>query len=332
MTLLRRILYLAYYFKQLNWPLLRKFMRYTKETKGISPFRQWQQLISCSLRYNISPLEFYQFRFLDQSPQSRATWAGTGTMYEFQLIANPPSTRNLLNDKRLFYSAYKQFFRHQLFTAAEFERVPERVATLLRDNPVLVLKAASGNCGRQVAFFETSGKDVHQLLNFLKTGNYDLVETFAQQHEDLNELSPSAVNTVRVFTRLSDKNDAIILGCRLRISVNCRVDNLAAGNLAAPIDELTGIVTGPGVYSDITKPDEPIHPTTKVSIIGFKVPFWPETIRLAREAALLHPQNRSIGWDIVVTPDGPGLIEGNHDWCKLVWQMPVKKGLKHLLT
>jgi len=24
-------------------------------------------------------------------------------------------------------------------------------------------------------------------------------------------------------------------------------------------------------------------------------------------------------------------IEGNHDWCKLVWQLPVNKGLKSML-
>ena len=47
--------------------------------------------------------------------------------------------------------------------------------------------------------------------------------------------------------------------------------------------------------------------------------------------ALPCKQNRSIGWDIVITPEGPGLIEGNHDWCKLVWQLPVGRGLKLLL-
>ena len=29
--------------------------------------------------------------------------------------------------------------------------------------------------------------------------------------------------------------------------------------------------------------------------------------------------------------EGPELIEGNHDWCKLLWQLPVNKGLKHVL-
>jgi len=122
-----------------------------------------------------------------------------------------------------------------------------------------------------------------------------------------------------------------ILGCRLRISVNSPVDNMAAGNLAAPIDEDTGIVNGPGVYSDITKQDQVIHPITGVAIDGFQVPFWRACLDMAKQAALKHPQNRSIGWDIVVTEEGPGLIEGNHDWCKLLWQLPVKEGFKYQL-
>jgi hypothetical protein len=36
--------------------------------------------------------------------------------------------------------------------------------------------------------------------------------------------------------------------------------------------------------------------------------------------------------DIAITNRGPELIEGNHDWCKLLWQLPAKKGLKHMLV
>jgi hypothetical protein len=52
---------------------------------------------------------------------------------------------------------------------------------------------------------------------------------------------------------------------------------------------------------------------------------------MVKKAALQHPQNRSIGWDIVISEHGPGFIEGNHDWCTLLWQLPAKKGLKELL-
>jgi hypothetical protein len=106
---------------------------------------------------------------------------------------------------------------------------------------------------------------------------------------------------------------------------------MVVGNIAAVIDEDTGKIIDAGVYSDITKEEELIHPITVVSIVGFQVPFWKETIKMVKEAALLHPQNRSIGWDIIITENGPGFIEGNHDWCKPLWQLLAKKGLKNIL-
>jgi hypothetical protein len=140
------------------------------------------------------------------------------------------------------------------------------------------------------------------------------------------------VNTVRIFTQLNRKDEVEILGCRQRISVNSPIDNMAAGNLATSIDERTVIIDGPGVYSDITKSPEMNHPITNISIVDFQVPFWEDCKQLAITAALEHPENRSIGWDIVVTENGPGLIEGNHDWCKLLWQLPAKKGMKATLN
>ena len=165
----------------------------------------------------------------------------------------------------------------------------------------------------------------------MEDNRFDLVEEFIIQHKDLSNLSPSSVNTVRVFTQLNQSGEVEFLGCRQRISVNCKVDNMAAGNLAAPIDIDSGVISGPGVYSDITKEQAEKHPVTRTAIVGFQVPFWQETLEMVEEAAKLHPENRSIGWDVVITDKGPGLIEGNHDWCKLLWQLPVKKGLKFLL-
>ena len=135
-----------------------------------------------------------------------------------------------------------------------------------------------------------------------------------------------------IFRHFGSKNGEFeILGARLRITINSSIDNLAAGNIAAPIDLQTGLIYSAGVYSDITKEDETIHPITGVKIVNFKIPLWKESLQMVKEAALLHPENRSIGWDIAITNKGPELIEGNHDWCKLLWQLPVKEGLKNLL-
>lgn len=330
-TIVRRLIYLGYYIRQMDWQQLSRFMTYVHSEKGWSKMRQWGIAVRDSLRFNVSILEYYQFRFFELTDAEKANWAGTGTMYEFQSKANPPATRGLLHDKRLFYKAYRQFFRHELYTLPELQSSPETVRQLLQQNDRLVFKDATGNCGAGVSIEIVTNMAPDQLLDHMQRKGCGIVETFVRQHSALNSLSPSAVNTVRIITQITKDGDYEVLGCRLRISVDSPVDNLAAGNMAASIDRKTGIVNGPGVFSDITRDPVEVHPITNCPIVGFQVPFWAETLAMVHDASLLHPENRSIGWDVVITEQGPGLIEGNHDWCKLVWQLPVNRGLKHLL-
>jgi hypothetical protein len=304
-------------------------MNHHKKEYGLSKVKQWWLILNNSLKYNISILEFYQFDFIHKTHEEKLEWAGTGTMYEFQLKANPPHQREILDDKRLFSQKYSKFIRNKIYPIAALN--DDIIAELLKKNKV-VFKDATGKCGSGVLIKNTSELSADSFIEFMKADQFDMVETYIEQHEKINQLSPSAVNTIRIFTKLNHNNEFSILGTRMRISVNCDVDNMAAGNLAAPIDEMTGIINGPGVYSDITKPPETIHPVTNTPIVGFQIPMWKEILDMVKEASLLHPQNKSIGWDVVLTSDGPGLIEGNHDWCKLVWQLPVKKGLKQRLN
>jgi hypothetical protein len=328
----RRLAYFVYYLRRLDKDRLARFMDHLREAKGWSRPAQWARILGDSLRYNISILEYYQFRFFDLPAEEKAKWAGTGTMYEFQRRTNPPDKREILEDKCRFHEAYSPFFRHAIYTRKELEAQPDLAHHILTSHARLVFKPAKGNCGVGIAFVDAASLTADDLLSFMAGNGYDLVEEAIRQHPGLMALSPTGVNTVRIFTALDAENRCHILGCRLRISVNSEVDNMAAGNLAAPIDESTGRVTGPGVYSDITRGPEATHPVTGTPIYGFQIPFWSEALELAREASLLHRQNRSIGWDIVITSKGPGLIEGNHDWCKLVWQLPVGKGLKPMLN
>ena len=331
MKLARRVIYLGYYLRRLDWKLLAKFMHRIREELGWSRMRQWCYVVRDSIRFNISILEYYQFRFFELPEEKKSEWAGTGTMYEFQLRANPAATRELLRDKREFYKAYKKFFVHELYSLDDLKNTRESIEMILDSDAKMVFKDATGSCGSGISIRSVEDMTSGQLIEYMERGGFDLVETFVQQHAALDALSPSAVNTIRVFTQISRTRGYEVIGCRLRISVDSQVDNLAAGNLAAPIDLETGLVNGPGVFSDFTRQPAEVHPVTSVPIIGFQVPFWNETLEMVREASLLHPENRSVGWDVVITEDGPGLIEGNHDWCKLVWQLPVQRGLKHLL-
>ncbi len=328
----KRSVYLLYYLRGLDRKKFNHFLNYAHKETGRTRISLLADMLGSVYTYNISLLEYFQFRFYKNDRELRQTWAGTGYMYEYQLVMNPKKERVILDDKRLFYREYRDYIKHRVASLTELKEDPQLADALLQ-NPSgkLVLKVHDGKCGKQVVVKETSELQKTGLIESMEKDGYDVAEEFIRQHPAIQQLSPAAVNTVRIFTQLDARGDMEILGCRLRISINKPVDNLAAGNIAAPIDPESGIISGPAVYSDIDKPGEVLHPVTGVEIPGFQIPFWKETIAFVNGAAKLHPQNRSIGWDIAMTPEGPDLIEGNHDWCKLLYQLPAGKGLKHSL-
>lgn len=324
---LNRIIYLGYYLRKMDWHLLRKFFNYTIENTKHNQLSLIVDNLTSVFRYNISILEYYQFRFFEKEHVERLNWAGTGFMYEAIRKLNPLKTRYKLNDKLFFLHYYRDFVSHD-FTSLKNLQDENNDFNYSRK---IVLKHSNGQCGRGVEVLNNVFSSKDDLINRLKKMNNDMVEEYIYQHNDLNELSPSGLNTLRVITIVNKKGTVDILGVRLRISINSPVDNLAAGNIAVPVDEKTGVVNGLGVYSDITKEPVTTHPITNMKLVGFKIPRFHEAMNLAKKAALFDIDNRSVGWDIAISNEGTSLVEGNHDWCKLVWQLPVNKGLKREL-
>ncbi len=332
MKLINRFIYFGYYLSKIDLRFFFKQLNEAQRKSGRKRLFILFDLVNASFKYNISIIEYFLFYFhLHSDSKYRASYAGTGFMYETILKMNPKDTRFILSDKLTFLKRYKEFVFHNHISIQDAADNHELTQLFLKNNNKIVLKSADGQCGRGIEVRPSSDFTPESLLQRLRETGNDFVEAFVTQHTDLMQLSPSGLNTIRIITQL-DKNDQVhIIGTRLRITINSAVDNLAAGNMAAPIDLETGKVNGPGVYSDITKADEYQHPVTGVDIVGFQIPYWQETLDMCKAAALLDTRNRSIGWDVAITDEGPELIEGNHDWCKLLWQLPVKKGLKPVL-
>lgn len=325
----KRLLYLGYYIKVMEWDKFNSFLDFTVEKTGKSKVRILSDVLSCVFKYNISILEYFQFRFFEKNTEERFKWAGTGFMYETIQILNPKNNRVVLSDKKVFLEHYKQFVRHWHINIIDLEKDKMLLSrTVPTDTKKIIIKSSNGQCGRGIEVINYHQISVDQLIEKMHVTKNDIVEEFVEQHDDLNQLSPSGLNTLRIITTLNANDEVEVLGIRQRITINSHIDNLAAGNIACEVDQLTGKIIGPGVYSDITKADVFQHPVTGVGIIGFQVPFFKESLALVKNAALYDKSNRSVGWDVAITNKGPELIEGNHDWCKLLWQLPSKKGLK----
>ncbi|KYP15115.1 sugar-transfer associated ATP-grasp domain-containing protein [Flavihumibacter sp. CACIAM 22H1] len=329
---MKRLIYLFYYLKTTDFQKLKKFNQFAVGVSGKSSLNLHLDSIISVFKFNTALLDYYHFRFFEQTDTDRMKWAGTGFMYEYQLRANPKSSRNLLEDKILFLKHFSRLNARRFYTLNEvLDGGADLQFFFTHGSGKAVLKGSRGQVGAEVNVIDTDQFDPLTLPSFMKQNGYDLLEEYVIQHPDLMNLSPSGLNTIRVFTELKE-GQVIFLGARLRITINSPVDNMAAGNPAAPVDIKSGKVIGPAVFSDISKQDISVHPVTKISIVGFQVPFWERVIEMVTDATLDAGGNKSIGWDVAVSAAGPELIEGNHNWCKLLWQLPVKSGLKSILT
>jgi hypothetical protein len=330
--ILKQFLYLGHWIIKLERVKFYSCLNYAQKKSNKTRANMVLDIMYCVLKYKISIMEYFQFNFFQIGKEERAKYVGTPFLEEYLFKMNPKYARTILDNKLKFLETYAPFFKRSYATLPDLQANNDSVIKVLQNKSgKIVLKWMYGECGKRIEVMPVKGLDAKAIIKRLSATGNDFIEECIVQHRDLMNLSPSGVNTLRIITQLNNNDEVEILGTCLRISINSFIDNMSAGNIAASVNTLTGVIEGPGVYFDITKPDEYYHPITGVQIIGFKIPYWNEVIQMAKDAALYNKKNRSIGWDIAVTDNGPDLVEGNLNWGKQLWQMPAKKGLKPLI-
>lgn len=327
--MIRNIIYIPYYFLKTPLDVFWDNISVISKIKNQSKWSIFIDIIRCSIINSTSLMDYFLLRFYDKNKTERSAYAGTGFMYEYQLKMNPKSKRDILEDKIKFFNHFAPFIGRKWFQLSDFEKNKEEIGKLLEVSEKIVLKDSKGQAGKEV---EVIGKlPLNELYTYMNNKGFDLIEEFVVQHKDIQELAPRGLNTIRIITQLTENNNVDIIGTILRLSIDSNTDNLSVGNAAASIDKANGVIDRKAVYGDFKKSDIDIHPISNKNIVGFKIPFWKESIELVTEAAKISNGNKSIGWDVAITEAGPILIEGNHNWGRTLWQLPVNQGLKHVL-
>lgn len=143
-----------------------------------------------------------------------------------------------------------------------------------------------------------------------------IIERGLSQHPDEDRLYPNSVNTIRVLTMLDVRNgnEPFIAAAVQRIG--CRrsepADNWTRGGLSARVNLATGTLSKATRLPDSTvKEWFATHPDTGAQIEGAKIPYWQETYDLVMRSAKVLSFMEYVGWDIVITPEGPLVLEAN---------------------
>jgi len=257
-------------------------------------------------------------------------------MHQFHLKMNDRKLSGYFNDKILFHQKFRNLVGYD-FLILKKTGLESLENWLLSKNPESVMvkkKKSVGGFGVKriritikdhVVFLD--GSPLAQKISFLR--RFDLMEEFVIQHELLNKLNPSCLNTVRVVTVLDKTSQVHFVGAVMRLGVKNDVDNFHSGGIAVKVNMGTGCLEGDGFrLAPSVERDYPVHPVTKIRFDGYQLPYWSQVLDLLKEACQVIPRVRTVGWDVAIKPDGVCLIEGNHDWDKIIIEKALKKGIK----
>lgn len=255
---------------------------------------------------NVGFQDYIDYDFAILSPAERATYMTHPVSNQISQKYDHPDYRYIFQDKVEFDRRFSEFLRRDWMVvdetnADELRAFTERLGTIVTKEPV-------GQAGTGVHRYHAAEvEDWAQFHRGLLERGEILVEEVIRQHDDLAAVCPGTVNTTRV-TAFFDGEKTHILAMAQKFGRGAVSDQMTFGGFYTMLDE-NGHAFGAG-YDSHGHVHE-VHPDSGVRIGDFQLPMIDEVKEFVDRVARVVPQVQYVGWDIVVGPDGPVLVEGN---------------------
>lgn len=260
-------------------------------------------------RYGASDEDFVTLEFYRKNSREKQRWITSRKNNNIVLKTYSKEVINIFDKKPAFVKTFAKFINHASIYTADVN--VDEVKGFIQKYGSVIVKPEGGACGQGVKKITWDNtKSVDALIKRIQNGNHYMVESIIKQHSGMSALNPDSVNTIRVET-IVDKNGVPHINNMLAMlgTTTAIINNAHAGGIMCHIDPETGIIDGKGVNPEGKR--ILIHPATKRILLGYQLPNWTGIQEYAKELALVVPEARYIGWDIVILEDGYDVIEGN---------------------
>lgn len=169
--------------------------------------------------------------------------------------------------------------------------------------------SGKGVCGLEVNDGKSSidGLSIKALFN--KYGENFQIQKRLKQHERMNMLNPTSVNTIRILTYRSGMEILPIYSVVRIGRMGQVIDNQCAGGMSAIIGEDGKL--GKYAYSGYSENDI-LKTDTGTVLEGFEIPSYHQALETVKRLHFQLPFFNLIGWDVAIDEMGdPVIIEWN---------------------
>lgn len=264
-------------------------------------------------RHNVGFQDYIDYDFAILTRPERATYMTHPVSNQLSQDYDHPDYRWIFQDKVAFNQHFAEHLHREWMVVDEgnadaVRELTQRLGTIVTKEPV-------GQAGTGVHRYhaaEISDWDAFH-RGLLERGEI-LIEEVIRQHADLAAVCPGTVNTTRI-TAFFDGEKTHILAIAQKFGRGAVSDQMTFGGFYTMLDD-NGHALSAGYDSHGHVHEK--HPDSGVIIADFQLPMMDEVRTFIDQVARVVPEVQYVGWDIVVTPDGPVLVEGN--WAAGVYE------------
>lgn len=201
------------------------------------------------------------------------------------------------------------------------QKCAEDILALLKEKKNLVIKPFALGKGNGVHLFNFDNNDIFvdnsridksEFLKLLDIQKEYIICEYISQHPYADELYDKTANTIRIITMRDTKSHEMKIFFavqRMGTSSTIPVDNGSKGGLVSMIDLETGVLSSAKCLRSTKIYEE--HPDSGKKIAGTVIPGWENIKKEILETTSKLPFMDFIAWDVLVTENGPCVIEAN---------------------
>lgn len=286
-------------------------------------------MYALALLRNVPPVEYVQYGFGD--PVRRAAsaeylyWTDTPALQRLNRLRGADNRD--VQDKARFAGLCQSSGLPHVTTLAEFRdgRQVQGVPLNELQHAELWVKPTSGSQGQGSRRWSYDGQDTYRSGNEAITAaqwrrllpqSDCIVQERLVNHADLRPVTNDAVAVMRLTTAADRAGTATLIGAGISLPYGSNEGVLPPAGMSGALACTLSLQTGE-IVSALGRRNEPVevHPDTGHRPVGFTMPFWQDCVALAIRAHIeAFPRFATLGWDVVITPAGPLLLEANSGW------------------
>jgi hypothetical protein len=145
------------------------------------------------------------------------------------------------------------------------------------------------------------------------SGSIWIMQDVVKSHTAISTINSTALNTTRIVTILNGREPVYLTGFQSFATGTNKIDSWGKGAVYVGIDYKMDRLKEYGFYHP-SIPDRALtiaHPDSGIIFKGYPLPFLNEAVEMCIKAHRFLYNHFIIGWDVVITDDGPLILEAN---------------------